>query len=65
MDQTNSFCFHLAIEHGFSGPSLVLDAARAKRNWDWQPALSVEQILEEIAAHAEAYPGWLKISGHA
>jgi CDP-paratose 2-epimerase len=44
---------------------LVLDAARAKRNWDWRPALSVEQILEEIAAHAEAHPEWLEMSGHA
>lgn len=46
-------------------PWLVLDSARANKNWDWQPALSVEQILEEIAAHAEAHPSWLEISGHA
>jgi len=26
MDQTNRFCFHLAIEHGFSGPVNVLSA---------------------------------------
>jgi nucleoside-diphosphate-sugar epimerase len=44
---------------------LVLDAARVKRNWDWRPAVSVEQILEEIAAHAEAHPEWLEMSGHA
>jgi CDP-paratose 2-epimerase len=43
---------------------LVLDAARATRNWDWRPAFSVEQILEEIAAHAEAHPEWLEISSH-
>lgn len=46
-------------------PWMVLDSARAKRQWDWQPAIVVEQILEEIAQHAQAHPEWLKISGCA
>jgi CDP-paratose 2-epimerase len=44
-------------------PWMVLDPARAKRQWDWQPKVRVEQILEEIAQHAEAHPEWLEISG--
>ena len=44
-------------------PWMVLDSARAKRQWDWQPTLTIEQILEEIAQHAEAHPEWLDISG--
>lgn len=43
-------------------PWLVLDSARAQREWHWQPATPLEQIFEEIAAHAEAHPDWLKLS---
>jgi CDP-paratose 2-epimerase len=43
-------------------PWMVLDSARAKRHWDWQATVRVEQILEEIAQHAEAHPEWLDIS---
>jgi len=72
--QLTSWCArrfgHHDVEHDVTSrrydvPWLVLDAARARRNWDWQPAFSVEQILEEIAAHAEAHPEWLEISSHA
>ena len=44
-------------------PWLVLDSATAKRQWDWQPTVGVEQILEEIAQHAQAHAEWLEISG--
>ncbi len=44
-------------------PWMVLDSAKAKRQWDWRPTVRVEQILEEIAQHAEAHPEWLGISG--
>ena len=46
-------------------PWMVLDSARAKRQWDWQPTLLVEQILEDIGQHAQAHPEWLEISGSA
>ena len=46
-------------------PWIVLDPARAKRQWDWRPTVMVEQILEEIAQHAQAHPEWLEISGCA
>jgi CDP-paratose 2-epimerase len=44
-------------------PWMVLDSAKAKRQWDWQPSVGIEQILEEIAQHAEAHPEWLEVSG--
>lgn len=44
-------------------PWMVLDSARAKRQWDWQPTVRIEQIVEEIAQHGEAHPEWLEISG--
>jgi CDP-paratose 2-epimerase len=46
-------------------PWMVLDSASARRQWDWQPKVRVEQILEEIAQHAEAHPEWLEVSGCA
>ena len=44
-------------------PWLVLDATKANQQWDWRPTVTVEQILEEIAQHAEAHPEWLEVSG--
>ena len=44
-------------------PWMVLDSARAKRQWEWQPTVGIEQILDEIAQHAKAHPEWLEISG--
>jgi CDP-paratose 2-epimerase len=44
----------------FDLPWLVLDSRRAHEAWNWQPEISLEAILEEISAHAEANPGWLE-----
>jgi CDP-paratose 2-epimerase len=41
---------------------MVLDASKAQRVWGWRPQTPVASILEEIAAHAEAHPGWLELS---
>ena len=46
-------------------PWMVLDPARAERQWDWQPTVRIAQILEEIVQHAEAHTEWLEISGVA
>jgi len=46
-------------------PWMVLDFTRASRQWNWRPTMPLEQILEEIARHAQAHPEWLKISGAA
>jgi CDP-paratose 2-epimerase len=44
-------------------PWVVLDARRAQRAWDWAPRRGLEEILEEIARHAEARPDWLELTG--
>lgn len=43
----------------FDVPWLVLDAQLAAKAWNWQPQIPLAAILDEIAAHAEAHPGWL------
>jgi len=35
-------------------------AALAKTRWGWQPPVRLEEILEEIADHAEKNPEWLQ-----
>jgi len=46
----------------FDIPWIVLDHAKATRLWNWKPQVSTPVILDEIAAHARAHPGWLDIS---
>lgn len=46
----------------FDIPWIVLDHAKAARQWDWHPATKPVAILEEIADHAENNPGWLDLS---
>lgn len=43
-------------------PWLVLDSAAAEKQWDWRPTVTLEQILNEIAEHAEKNPRWLELS---
>jgi CDP-paratose 2-epimerase len=40
---------------------MVLDSSKAKQQWDWQPTVPVEEILNEIATHAKLHPDWLEI----
>lgn len=47
----------------FDIPWLVMDCGLAGEIWNWQPQTPLEEILEEIALHAEEHPDWLKISG--
>jgi CDP-paratose 2-epimerase len=47
----------------FDIPWMVLDASLAAKEWNWKPAISLENILDEIARHAEQNPNWLEISG--
>jgi CDP-paratose 2-epimerase len=46
----------------FDIPWLVMDATLATTEWNWKPQTSLDAILNEIAAHAEANPNWLQIS---
>ena len=57
---------HAVAEDGaprpFDLPWVVLDSGKAARVWGWRPATPVQTVLEEIAGHAEANPGWLDLS---
>jgi CDP-paratose 2-epimerase len=44
-------------------PWVVLDHAVVATRYGWQPTRTTEQILEEIADHAERHPGWLDCCG--
>jgi CDP-paratose 2-epimerase len=46
----------------FDIPWIVLDSSKAHEKWNWAPTTLVNQILEEIAAHAEKNPAWLEVS---
>jgi len=46
----------------FDLPWMVLDSAKAKWIWDWQPRTSTQEIFTEIAHHAEQSPDWLTLS---
>jgi CDP-paratose 2-epimerase len=47
----------------FDIPWMVMDYRRAQQFWDWRPSHSIENILEEIAVHAQEHENWLAISG--
>lgn len=47
----------------FDIPWMVLDSSQAAKAWNWAPKISLENILDEIAKHAEQHPDWLEISG--
>jgi CDP-paratose 2-epimerase len=47
----------------FDIPWMVMDSARAQEVWGWCPEISIREILEEIASHAEQHPHWLELSG--
>ena len=47
----------------FDIPWLIMDYSLAHQLWDWKPQTTLEQILDEIACHAQQHPHWLKISG--
>lgn len=46
----------------FDLPWLVLDVGRAAKYWAFRPARTTQDILEEIAQHAERHPDWLALS---
>ena len=46
----------------FDIPWLLMDAGLARETWNWQPGTPLEQILLEIAEHAEQHPAWLDLS---
>jgi CDP-paratose 2-epimerase len=46
----------------FDIPWMVLDSAKARRIWEWTPLTPMNDILNEIAEHAENHPDWLDLS---
>lgn len=44
-------------------PWLILDSTQAGENFTWRPTIAINSILEEIAVHIEANPGWLEQCG--
>ena len=44
-------------------PWLVMDCRAAEQRWQWRPKKTLTTILEDIAAHAEANPHWLDMTG--
>lgn len=47
----------------FDVPWVVMDSTRAGRAFGWEPAITLPQILDEIAAHVETHPDWLSVTG--
>ena len=49
-------------ERLYDAPWIVMDSSRARKVWDWTPNTTLNEILEEIAGHAERNPNWLKFT---
>ena len=43
-------------------PWIVMDSTTAQNAWNWSVKTKIDQILEEIANHAERNPDWLRIT---
>lgn len=43
-------------------PWIVLDHSLATATWGWQPALALNDILEELGEFAETHPDWLNLA---
>lgn len=51
-----------SLSRPFDIPWMVLDSRAAETHWGWTADTTREEILEEIAAHAERHPGWLDMT---
>ena len=43
-------------------PWIVMDSTVAQNAWNWSVKIKLEQILDEIADHAEKNPNWLSLT---
>ena len=48
-------------ERPADAPWIVMDSSVARDAWDWKPTTTTNEILNEIATHAEKHPDWLNI----
>ena len=46
-------------ERPADAPWIVMDCSLARDVWDWKPTTTTNEILNEIAIHAEKNPDWL------
>ena len=46
-------------ERPMDAPWIVMNSTTAQNAWNWSVKTKIEQILEEIAKHAEKNPNWL------
>ena len=49
-------------ERRMDAPWIVMDSTTAQNAWNWSVKTKIEQILEEIAVHAEKNPKWLSLT---
>ena len=49
-------------ERPMDAPWIVMDSTLARESWNWEPSTSLNEILNEIAMHAEKNPDWLRVS---
>ena len=49
-------------ERPMDAPWIVMDSTTAQNAWNWGVKTRIDQILEEIANHAEKNPHWLKLT---
>jgi CDP-paratose 2-epimerase len=50
-------------ERPFDIPWMIMDSSQAQDEFSWIPKVSLHELLEGIAAHAERHPEWLEVSG--
>jgi CDP-paratose 2-epimerase len=48
-------------ERPADAPWIVMDCSLAKEAWNWEPTTTTNEILNEIAMHAEKNPDWLHV----
>ena len=49
-------------ERPMDAPWIVMDSTTAQNAWNWNVQTKIEEILEEIANHAEENPNWLSLT---
>jgi CDP-paratose 2-epimerase len=49
-------------ERPMDAPWIVMDSTTAQNAWNWSVKTRIDQILEEIANHAEKKPNWLSLT---
>ena len=49
-------------ERPMDAPWIVMNSTTAQNAWNWSVKTKIEQILEEIANHAEKNPNWLSLT---